>query len=134
MIAGLIDAADRGDLSTVRLALDGGANANMANASGKTAIMLPSYKGHHDVVLTLLAADANVIAVTKDGQSALSHASEEPVVQALLEAGPSINATNAYGGTSLSWAAYYGHESVVQVFLDSRADMNVANNAGDTVV
>ena len=51
---------------------------------------------------------------------------------AYLDAGVSVNLTNANGDTLVMLAAYYGHESAVAVLVEHGADVNRHNKRGQT--
>ena len=69
-----------------------GANVNLANTAGETALMLASASGNSKLVALLIKSGAEVNAVNKVGDSALSYASNAPenksdIVKALENAG-----------------------------------------------
>ena len=55
-------------------------------------------------------------------------------VQALLDAGADIHATNNRGETALRIAAFWGETATVQALLDASADVNATDNAGETAL
>lgn len=68
----LIRAAEKGDLKTVRVLLENGADINAADRNGWTALM-KAVKGHHlKTTADLIAAGANVHAETRNGWNVLS--------------------------------------------------------------
>jgi ankyrin repeat protein len=72
--------------------IKGGANVNLANTAGETALMLASEAGNVKLVSLLLSNGADVNAVNKVGDSALSYANraqenKSDLVKALVSAG-----------------------------------------------
>jgi serine/threonine-protein phosphatase 6 regulatory ankyrin repeat subunit B len=70
----LISAAASGDFILVTSLIDTGADVNMRNVGGMTALMAAAKNGHIDTVKVLLAQNADVNAKDNDGQTALMHA------------------------------------------------------------
>ncbi|MFY9622676.1 MAG: ankyrin repeat domain-containing protein [Pyrinomonadaceae bacterium] len=124
----LMDAATKGDVTTVRTLLAKGAdiNANDKSYAG-TALIKAAIGGHLAVVQLLLAKGANTEAKGGGGQTALIDAASGghiAVVQALLAKGADVDAVN---GRALREAALFGHLPVVEALLAKGADVN----AGD---
>lgn len=89
----LVDAADRGDLNTVKTLLDNGADVNQRG--GNTAMLFSG--------------------------TALMHASDKgrtDVVKLLLARGADANARDGIGVTPLVHAAQNGHSEIVELLLD----------------
>src|SRR3989338_3484015 len=85
-------------------------------------------RGHHGVAQTLLAAGANVEAVTNTGATPLMSACKNGhvrVVEALLAAGANIEAAHEGSGdmTPLASASLNGHLPVVKLLLDAGANI-----------
>jgi hypothetical protein len=57
---------------------------------------------------------------------------QETVARLLLDKGAEINATDEYGRTPLSWAAYNGHEAIARLLLDKGAEVNATDDYGVT--
>jgi ankyrin repeat protein len=70
-------------------------------------LFLASWHGHLDIVLELIARDANAIAASRSGLTPLMAASyygHVEVVRALLAAGADKHRANCYGDTAASLA------------------------------
>src|SRR5271157_1133937 len=67
----LIDAAEIGDVKTVRALIKAGADVNARDKHGWTALMIATANGQTDVVETLIKAGADVNAVDEDSVTAL---------------------------------------------------------------
>ena len=131
----LCEAAQRGDIETVRALLEAGANVNAAGRGGSTPLYWAARNGHKAVVKALLLAGADVNAATKRGKTPLHRAASkghETVVMVLLLAGADVNAANYDRETPLHWAAWKGYEAVVKALLEAGADVNAVNSDGET--
>ena len=97
-------AAHGSSLDIVELLLARGAQPNMKNETGATAL--------------IIAARNNHAAIT----------------QALLRRGATVNATDRQGRTALMHAAEMGHAVTVRTLLSNGADPRLANNKGWTAL
>ena len=64
-------AADAGRLDQAQLLLEWGADVNVRDGDGNTALMFAAYNSHREMVALLLRAGADVHAVNRDGLTAL---------------------------------------------------------------
>ena len=69
--AGLLAAARTGHSGTVRDMIASGANVNVRDEHGNTALIEAARNGHDDVVRTLLASGADVNVKNDEGKTAL---------------------------------------------------------------
>ena len=70
----LLQACEKGDLSTVRALLDKGANVNARDRDGRRPVIEASYWQHADIVKLLIERAADVNAKKVDGATALDFA------------------------------------------------------------
>ena len=86
-------AADEGNLSLLRLLLEAGADVNLKDQTGATALMWGSHRGYIDVVKVLLeTSNVNLSEKNQSGYTALSLAEYNnypDVIQLLKKAGAS---------------------------------------------
>jgi ankyrin repeat protein len=83
--AGYPDDVDVGDgVATVELLLAKGAQLDLADNRGRTALMIAAERGHAEIVKLLLAAGADPARRDKDGRSAADIATDAAVRTALL--------------------------------------------------
>jgi ankyrin repeat protein len=84
----LVDAAKRGDIKQVEIALDAGADPNAKSDTGATSLHFAAKGGHLSVV------------------------------KRLLDDGASLEAKDDSGSTPLHSAAEAGHEAIVELLLN----------------
>ncbi len=120
-----------GDLAGVRLLLDRGADPNVSNDAGATALMWAVDDLGKTRLLVERGADVN--ARSADGRTPLYIASglhgAAPVVRLLLDRGADITVTAAglFGPmTALGQAAYSGDEAVFRLLVERGADLKAA--------
>ena len=127
----LMQAALYGDAESVRLLLDGGADANLRNEAGATALMWAA----NDLEKTRLLLDrgADVNARSEDSRTALLIAAGQfgcrEVVKLLLDRGADIKVKSpGLGGdmTALSEAARLPDEARLRLLIDRGADLKAA--------
>ncbi|OAQ99952.1 hypothetical protein LLEC1_04023 [Akanthomyces lecanii] len=102
----------------VKLLLENGANVEVKDEDGRTALSYIAEQGHEAIVKILLEKGANVEAKDRNGQTPLSWAAEkghEAIVKMLLEKGAYVEAKDKGGQTPLSLAAEKGYEAVVEM-------------------
>jgi len=129
----LLLAAKAGDLEGVRVALKDGADINVSNTSGETALFLAADQGQLDVVKFFLEKGALVN--TKDstyGATALCMAAQNghaEIVKLLLANGAEVNDQLRDGRTALWQAANKGRTEVVRVLLENGANVQMKRTA-----
>lgn len=113
-------ASARGQTDLIEVMLSRGADANEANAKGKTALMLAASSGRTDTAKLLLSRGAVVDARDVDGMTALMVAASggyTDTVKMLLQSGADINGQNKYGATAVANAVFFGHPETVRALL-----------------
>ena len=88
--AGLLAAARTGHSGTVRDMIASGANVNVKDEEGNTALIEAARNGHDDVVRTLLAAGADTRVKNNQGKTALMLAAQgghDDTAEALRQSG-----------------------------------------------
>ena len=144
------DAAMRGDATLVRSLLSAGADVNVPQGDGMTALHWAAVNNTPGLAEMLIYAGAHLEAGTRIGNYTPLHlASKEgnsPVAEMLLEAGSDavialllehggkVNATGAaWGQTPLMFAAATNRTAAVRLLLDHGADTSIAATVVDVV-
>lgn len=134
----LIWAATYDEADVVKVLLRGGANVNVRDMGGYTAL-LRALEKKNDAVAELLLALPNleVNAQGFSGMTALTWyvwSGNERNVQYLLEHGSNPNLSDADGDTPLHGAAQRGNVKLLQMLLAAGANPNAKNKVGGTAL
>ena len=135
--APVADAAERRDRAGVRTLLQTGADVNLAQVDGTTALHWAVFHDDAETVTSLLRARANVNAVNRYGVPPLALASTNgsaATVTLLLEAGADANATMKGGETVLMLAARSGNAEAVKALLVRGARIDARERRGQTAL
>jgi len=130
--------ASVGNARGITFMVSHGANPDVEDKEGQTALMIASVGGYGDVVETLVKHKADVN--KKHQQSGitalmLAAAYDHPdVVRILLDNGAQIDAKDDSGWTALIHAASYGHSDTVRTLLNRGADANAKNSDSHTAL
>ncbi len=118
----LIEAAERGEMRTLRRLFEAGAVADTRDATGRTPLMLAAAGGHKDAVHFLIDQGAVQSATDADGRTALMHAAGNghKAIVALLAAD---EATRLLGDND-------GHTASDLAFLDGHCATGTAVFSG----
>ena len=127
--------------SVARFLLELGADANVKDNEGWTALLREANKGRTSIVQTLLDAGADInvkCTCTAGGWTALTLAAQEghgATVDILLARGANPNLANSQGDTALALALEReGSMDTVRTLLDRGANVNAKNKQGTTVL
>ena len=128
--------SENGCTETLNFLLDNGADVNVTDESGWTALSRASGRGDAEIVTLLLKKGADVNPNT--GSVPLSQASynrHPEIVKILLTAGADVNAYDDHSqSTALMWASYYGNPEIVEMLLDEGADVNMKDHHSKTAL
>ncbi|KAI9879865.1 MAG: hypothetical protein M1830_006717 [Pleopsidium flavum] len=134
--------AARGNARVAKLLLDMGADVDVRDEDGKTALSIAAGSGSEEVVGLLLSHGANVDAEDSFGETPLINAAvsgHTAVVQMLLEGGANLEIQSkergrSAGGTALLEAVtrYDKNEAVIQLLLERGADIEAVDTQGRT--
>jgi ankyrin repeat protein len=120
-------AAHADDLTMADVLIRAGARPDAANDVGATPLHLACTNRSAPMVERLLAAGANANAKLLNGETVLmtcARAGDARAVKALLMHGGDVNAKeSAHDQTALMWAAAQSHPDVVQLLVETGADM-----------
>jgi ankyrin repeat protein len=123
------NAAMRGDREAVRALLQSGADVNMAQGDGMTALHWAAERGDAELAQMLLYAGASVKATTRIGDYTPLHlagkSGSAAIIEAMVKAGADVEAaTTNSGATALHFAAASGSAEAVTALLNAGADPN----------
>ena len=135
--AGLVEAAGAGDLAAVRRLLSDGADLDIRDGRGRTAVTAAAMNEHVEVVAALVDAGADVDLQDDDRNNPLLLAGENgnvALLREVLRGDPDLEATNRFGGTALIPASDRGHVGMVRALLETEMPRDHVNELGWTAL
>ena len=125
------DAAARDDLEAVRSMVKQGADVNVAQGDGRTALHWAAVNGNSEMAKLLIYAGAGVNSLTRLGAYTPLHLASQVghagVAKVLLDGGADANALTSTGAVSaLHFAAGSGNVELITALVDRGADANRA--------
>ncbi|XP_049839687.1 cortactin-binding protein 2-like isoform X5 [Schistocerca gregaria] len=121
----LIEAAKVGAVTDVQTLLAAGADLEVRDSDGYTALHWAAERGHVDVATCLLEGGAEVDATNDSRITPLHRAAQSghaAVVRLLAASSARTDARNRWGWTPLHWAAMRGHAEAAAALLEAGAD------------
>ena len=122
------------DTKTVAQLIARGVDPNTVNENAEPALLYAAREGTTAMVRTLIRGKANVNVRTPQGDTPImlaALAGSLETVKVLREAGAQINHP---GWTPLQYAAFNGHDAVVEYLVSTGADLGLAAPNGATPV
>lgn len=110
------------NVETVKLLLDAGADVNLQDPNGNTALMGACYKGYCDIVALLLVYDADPNKLNHNHANALFFAAtfgHAGIVAKLLEHHINLEQKDSFGKTALEYAKGQEHTEIVTMLQSS---------------
>jgi ankyrin repeat protein len=131
----LLIAAENDNVATIKELIIKGADINVQDSSGSSALFISSLKGNKEIVNLLLDANADVNTALTFGTTPLAIASQQghtEIVKRLLEANADVNASLTNGVAPLYVAAQNDNIEIVKLLLKARANVNAVMTGGAT--
>lgn len=129
------DALMRRDDAQVRRLVENGADVNVGQADGATALHWAAYHGDAELAELLLEAGADVSAANRNGSTPMWLAASQgdaTMIETLLEGGADANEELPLGRRPLMLAARSGGVEAVRLLLDHGADPNASETERGT--
>jgi ankyrin len=123
----LADAMMRGDTTTARALLAGGADVNEAQLNGSTPLHWAVYRDDAELAEAFIEAGATLDTRTREGISPLYLASlygNPAMIGALLEAGADVSAEGPNGESMLMLASRNGNPDAMRLLIEAGSDVN----------
>ena len=147
----LLKATKYGQVSCVNTLITAGADVNIPDKNGKTALSHAVEELHHDIdnfqhirskkeecmKLVLKAKGANVNYHAEGSEPPLisvAHWGNIKWLHTLLKAGADVNETDKDGNTALIQAAERGHDACITALIKAGASVNITNDRGWTAL
>ena len=123
----LFKAVKKGDLKTLQMLIEKGADVNVKDDDGMTPLSIAVWLAHKEDVHFLLENGADVNAKDSDGRTPLTHATANghaEITKFLIEKGADVNAEDSGGSTPLMYATGNGHSEIAKLLIEKGADVN----------
>jgi len=119
----------------LKFLLEAGADANVQDQLGNTALHIAAHQGYLRTAELLLNNGADPNTADRKGRRPLHEAVKEDhvrIVELLLDRGADPNASDAVGCTALHVAALYAKERIARLLLDRGAKATARTHDGHT--
>ena len=132
----MIEAAERGDISTINRLMIAGGTVNVTDETRRTPLLAAVENDRLEAFKVLLAegADINAQAHSRDTPWLLAGAlGRSEMLRLMLPMGPDLAILNRFGGTALIPACERGHVETVRLLLkETKIDVDHVNTLGWT--
>jgi uncharacterized protein len=135
--AALLRGAEEGDADAVAVALRAGADIELRDGQGRTALMLAATHDHVSAAQLLVAmgADPDALDDRHDTPWLVTGVTGSvAMLEALLPANPDLTVRNRFGGLSPIPASERGHVAYVRRVVKTGVDVNHVNDLGWTAL
>lgn len=124
-----------GNLETVTILIENGADVNYRDNPGFTGLIYACRNGHIDIAKTLIENEADINHEDFNGNTAFIIAcnnGHSKIIKILIENGANINHENKFGNTGLFLACKNGHIDIVKLLIKKGTNINHKNNNNET--
>lgn len=132
-----LNAARKGDLSTLQTFLNKGVDIQAADTNGWTALLCATHESQIETVRWLLEHQANTAAIHSEGRTALMEAASRgdvAILSLLLQNGAAVDGRGLGGRTALMEASSRNHTEAMTLLLEKGSDINAINSNGWTAL
>ena len=127
----LMLACGEGNKDVIDILLNSGADVNAKSKNNMTGLMIACCKGNKDVINVLLNAGADPNIASDNGDTCLHYAALNnhctEVLQAIINHGIDVNATDKQAVTALMIACSMGNTYAIDILLKSGADVKATS-------
>ena len=137
LMLALLDAVDTREVAAIDALVKAGADVNVKDKKGRTALHAAAHSGKVEAIDVLLKAGADVNAKDGKGWTPVFHAADSEqvaAIDALVKAGADVNVKDKKGRTALHAAAHSGKVEAIGVLLKAGAEVNVKDKDGGTAL
>ncbi len=135
---GLLSSTIREDIEETRRLLASGADPNLADDNGRTALIVAAHRGLQDIARLLVKGGADPRAKDKQRYDIITIAAvnnDVGFMKLAFQLGSDPKAiTSPYDGTALIAAAHLGHDKIVAELIMAGAPLDHVNNLGMTAL
>ena len=131
---GFFEACRVQDFTRITKYLKAGANINVKDSSGNTALILAVRRNQKELVDSLLQSNADVNIQNKDGNTALMFAVSKKCVTQYPNSYAKIKIQTSQGNMGLLSAVARNQRGIVRALLESGANVFMQNNDGNTAL
>ena len=131
----MLEAAQRGDASSLKRLIAAGVPLDPADSAGRTPLLLAVQHDHLPAATELIAAGASidVQAANKDSPWLLAGAlGRTQMLRLMIPRGPNLSLRNRFGGNALIPACERAHVETVRLLLTTAIDVDHVNDLGWT--
>ena len=135
--AAIHEAVKGGHFGAVEYLLSRGANVNIQESDGLTALHIACQFDNTDIVKCLIRNGADVNLLDNKKQSALQVSilrGPDETTRYLLENGADVHITDKDGESPLHYASEWGNKDIVEKLLSSGANVNLLDREGRTAL
>ena len=134
----IILTAARGNVDTTQLLRDAGAELEVENRIGFTALHMAAINGHIEMITYLLDAGINVDTHSENSRfhstplmNSIQNGQVESV-ETLITAGANVDIPDNHGDPAINWATFNSEFEALEMLLEAGADPNYVNDLGQT--
>lgn len=127
LVQEFLNAAEQGQLATLKNCVEKGVDINATNRQGRTAIVNASLNKHYDCITYLISIGVDI---NKQDQTCFNPfllsclTNDLTLLRLVLPANPNLDLLTRFGGVGITPASEKGHVEIVQELLE-KTDINV---------